>query len=133
MSGIIERAQDTLGQVTAEATRKMQELHQNDKMKQLNHHKVDPSASSKFTANTGMGVANTDVWLKVAGDKQGPALLQDHHGREKVWITTYLSHGRFISSTMKEFRSVSFTHVELVLTVYSVYIKQFLNFPVLPC
>jgi hypothetical protein len=37
-----------------------------------------------------MGVDNTDVRLKVANDKQGPSVLQDHHGREKV-ITPLIS------------------------------------------
>jgi hypothetical protein len=44
----------------------------------------EPSPKSRFTTNTGMGVDNTDVRLKVANDKQGPSVLQDHHGREKV-------------------------------------------------
>jgi hypothetical protein len=86
MSNILERAQETFSRVQADATKKMQELRENDKLKQLEHDKVDPSPQSRFTTNTGMGVDNTDVWLKAAGDKQGAALLQDHHGREKVLL-----------------------------------------------
>ena len=84
MSGILEKAQETFSRATADATKKMQELKENEKIKQMNYDKKDPSEKSVFTTNTGMGVENTDVWLKVTGDKQGPALLQDHHGREKV-------------------------------------------------
>jgi len=84
MSGIIEKAQETLSRAAVDAGKKMQEFKESDKVKQMNHDKKDPSDKSIFTTNTGMGVEDTDVWLKVAGEKQGPALLQDHHGREKV-------------------------------------------------
>ena len=86
MSGILGKAQETLSRATAEAGEKMQELNENKKLVQMSYDKKEPSPKSRFTTNTGMGVDNTDVWLKVAGDKQGPALLQDHHGREKVCI-----------------------------------------------
>jgi len=84
MSGILERAQETLSRAAVKTGKKMQELKDNDKLKQLNYDKKDPSPKSRFTTNTGAGVGNTDVWLKVASEKQGPMLLQDHHGREKV-------------------------------------------------
>ena len=80
----LEKAQETFSRVQADASKKMQEFKENDKLKQIEHDKTDPSPKSRFTTNTGMGVDNTDIWLKVAGEKQGPALLQDHHGREKV-------------------------------------------------
>jgi hypothetical protein len=84
MSAILEKAQETLSRATADAGKKMQDFKENDKVKQMAYDKKDPSSKSIFTTNTGMGVEDTDVWLKVAGDKQGPALLQDHHAREKV-------------------------------------------------
>lgn len=84
MSGILEKAQEMLSRAAADAVKKMEEMNENDKLKQMNHDKKEPSPKSRFTTNTGMGVDNTDIWLKVAGDKQGPALLQDHHAREKV-------------------------------------------------
>ena len=84
--GIIRKAQEALSQATAELGKKMQDLKDNDKLKQLNENKKDPSPESRFTTNTGFGVSNTDTWLKVAGEIQGPALLQDHHGREKAII-----------------------------------------------
>src|SRR6202035_5818517 len=84
MSALLEKAQETLSRATADAGKKMQDFKENDKVKQMSYDKKDPSSKSIFTTNTGMGVEDTDVWLKVAGDKQGPALLQDHHAREKV-------------------------------------------------
>jgi len=84
MAALLEKAQETLSRTAADATKKMQQLKENDKIKQMDYNKKDPSDKSIFTTNTGQGVGDTDVWLKVAGDKQGPALLQDHHGREKV-------------------------------------------------
>ena len=89
MSGILEKAQETLSRAAADAGKKMQEMNENDKLKQMRYDKKEPSPKSRFTTNTGMGVDNTDVWLKVAGDKQGPALLQDHHGREKVCLLIF--------------------------------------------
>jgi hypothetical protein len=39
----------------------------------------------KMTSDFGVKQNNTDDWLKVATpDQQGPALLEDHFGREKV-------------------------------------------------
>ena len=86
MSGLIEKAQETLSRAAVDATKKMQDFNENDKLKQLARDKKDPSEKSIFTTNTGQGVENTDIWLKVAGEQQGPALLQDHHAREKVFI-----------------------------------------------
>lgn len=84
MSGLLEKAQETLSRATVDAGKKLQELKESDKVKQMNYDKKDPSEKSIFTTNTGMAVGDTDTWLKVAGEQQGPALLQDHHGREKV-------------------------------------------------
>jgi len=86
MSGILEKAQETLSRGMADAGKKMQEFKESEKVRQMNVNKKQPSSESKFTTNTGMGVDNTDVWLKVAGDRQGPMLLEDHHGREKVLL-----------------------------------------------
>lgn len=91
MSGILEKAQETFSRATADAGKKIQEMNENDKLKQMRHDKKEPSPKSHFTTNAGTGVDNTDIWLKVAGDKQGPALLQDHHGREKVCLLIWLT------------------------------------------
>lgn len=41
--------------------------------------------SWRITSDYGVKQNNTDEWLKVATeDKQGPMLLEDHFGREKV-------------------------------------------------
>lgn len=85
MAALLEKAQETLSRTTASATKKMQELKESDKVKQMNYDKRDPSEKSVFTTNSGQPINDTDVWLKVSGDKQGPALLQDQHGREKVF------------------------------------------------
>jgi len=126
MSGILEKAQETLSRATADAGKKMQELNQNDKIKQMSYDTKEPSPKSRFTTNTGMGVDNTDVWLKVAGDKQGPSLLQDHHGREKV----HLHRDVLIRSTisiMKEFRNVWFMLVAPPRMESSAFMKRFRN------
>ena len=81
---MIEKAQEKISQAASGLGRKLQDIVENEKIKQLNLNKVDPSPSSSFTANTGMRIGNTDVWLKVSSDEQGPSLLQDHHAREKV-------------------------------------------------
>jgi hypothetical protein len=84
MAGIVEKAQETLSRVTADAGKTVQEFGQNEKVKQMSRNVKEATPKSVFTTNTGFGVEDTDTWLKVAGDNQGPALLQDHHGREKV-------------------------------------------------
>src|SRR5436190_13711744 len=91
MSGILEKAHETLSRAMTDARHKIQELNQNEKLTQMRHDKKEPTPKSRFTTNTGMGVDNTDVWLKIGGDKQGPALLQDHHGREKVCMMKELA------------------------------------------
>jgi hypothetical protein len=46
--------------------------------------------SWKMTTDYGVKQNNTDDWLKVATeDKQGPLLLEDHFGREKVGLVSY--------------------------------------------
>ena len=47
------------------------------------HDSTDTSA--RITTDWGQRVSNTDHWLSVSNEeRQGPALLEDGHGREKV-------------------------------------------------
>jgi catalase len=86
MAGIIEKAQETFGRAAVDAGKMMQDIGESEKIKQLNTSKKDPNKGGHLTTNLGTGVDDTDVWLKVAGEKQGPALLEDHHAREKVIV-----------------------------------------------
>lgn len=41
--------------------------------------------NARITTDFGVKVSNTDHWLSASSDqRQGPALLEDFHGREKV-------------------------------------------------
>lgn len=41
--------------------------------------------NARITTDFGVKVSNTDHWLSVSSEeRQGPALLEDFHGREKV-------------------------------------------------
>ncbi|KAI9850450.1 MAG: hypothetical protein M1838_005662 [Thelocarpon superellum] len=80
MSSVISttfaRAQATLADAT----------EPNGKIKNLQpetHNSDDPHA--RITTDAGVKQANTDDWLSVSTpDRQGPALLSDVHGREKI-------------------------------------------------
>jgi catalase len=51
--------------------------------------------SWKMTSDYGVKQSNTDDWLAVASeDKQGPQLLEDHFGREKVSFPERVVHAR---------------------------------------
>jgi hypothetical protein len=73
--------------------------------------------SWKMTSDYGVKQSNTDDWLAVASeDKQGPQLLEDHFGREKVSLprsatTTYTDLPRSTASTTNVSPSVSSTPV----------------------
>lgn len=47
---------------------------------------VDPSKyKGGVTTNHGVKISNNDVWLAAtSSESQGPALLEDEYGREKV-------------------------------------------------
>lgn len=56
-----------------------------DKQAQLAADTVQPSESTRITSDWGTKQSDTDDWLKVtSGDQQGPMLLEDGFGREKV-------------------------------------------------
>lgn len=57
----------------------------NSKITDLKQNMVEPSAKCPMTSDFGVKQSNTDHWLSVTNeDKTGPALLEDHFGREKV-------------------------------------------------
>lgn len=58
---------------------------QGDKIADLQKDTVEPTQDTRLTSDYGVKQNNTDHWLSVATeDRQGPALLEDPFGREKV-------------------------------------------------
>ena len=48
--------------------------------------------NTRITTDFGQKVGNTDHWLSVStDDRYGPALLEDTHGREKVFPSSMMS------------------------------------------
>jgi len=41
-------------------------------------------SSNRMTTDQGVKVQDTDHWLQIVSDKQGPLLLEDHIAREKI-------------------------------------------------
>lgn len=87
--------------------------------------------NTRITTDFGRKVGDTDHWLSVSTeDRYGPALLEDTHGREKVWphpkplmLKAADKVPRFIDSTMSVFRNVLSMREELVLLAPSSYTK----------
>lgn len=58
---------------------------QGDKIADLQKDTVEPTQDTRITSDYGVKQNNTDHWLSVSTeDRQGPALLEDPFGREKV-------------------------------------------------
>lgn len=58
---------------------------QGDKIADLQKDTIEPSAKTNLTSDYGVKQSNTDHWLSVSSEEhQGPALLEDPFGREKV-------------------------------------------------
>jgi len=74
----------------------VQNLSANAKIKDLQSGTVDVTKSSvKMTSDYGVKMSDTDHWLKVINPNdpngQGPSLLEDQFGREKViWSCLFL-------------------------------------------
>jgi catalase len=74
IANVSEKAKEAIG---SESSKKIAQLSANTKDV---HDK-----SWRITSDFGVKQTNTDHWLGVASeDKQGPMLLEDHAGREKV-------------------------------------------------
>lgn len=57
----------------------------NKKIADLKRDTKDPTSKDLLTTDFGVKQNSHDNWLHVStGDRQGPALLEDNHGREKV-------------------------------------------------
>ncbi|ROV99031.1 hypothetical protein VMCG_06679 [Cytospora schulzeri] len=58
---------------------------QGDKIADLQKDTVEPTENTRITSDYGVKQSNTDHWLSVSSeDRQGPALLEDPFGREKI-------------------------------------------------
>ncbi|ROV94480.1 hypothetical protein VSDG_05923 [Cytospora chrysosperma] len=58
---------------------------QGDKIADLQKDTVEPTQDTRITSDYGVKQNNTDHWLSVSTeDRQGPALLEDPFGREKI-------------------------------------------------
>jgi hypothetical protein len=80
--------------------------------------------SYRVTTDYGVKQSNNDDWLKVVkDDQQGPMLLEDPVGREKVGTSShgglFVNKNRFIDSITSEFQSELFTQEEVVLLARS--------------
>lgn len=64
----------------------------NSKISDLEKDTVDPSKyTGGITTNHGVKISNDDAWLAATtNDRQGPQLLEDEYGREKVCGKNYL-------------------------------------------
>jgi catalase len=79
LSSTIKKGKDVAG---LEGNGKVQSLQANIK----DVHDKD----NRITSDWGVKQSNTDDWLKVTSDgQQGPMLLEDGFGREKVWWPPY--------------------------------------------
>ncbi|PBP27854.1 catalase [Diplocarpon rosae] len=60
-------------------------LSSNKKMNDLKHDTIAPTSSDLLTTDFGVKQGTHDNWLSAStGDRQGPTLLEDNYGREKI-------------------------------------------------
>jgi len=60
-------------------------MSSNKKIADLRSDMREPSSSDLLTSDFGVNSTSHDIWLSAStGDRQGPALLEDNFGREKV-------------------------------------------------
>ncbi len=61
-------------------------MSSNQKLTDMKRDVVEPSSKQPLTSDTGVKMGNMDEWLSATtNDRQGPALLEDNFGREKVF------------------------------------------------
>jgi len=59
----------------------------NKKITDMKQNTIDPTKNDFLTSDFGVKQNSHDNWLHAStGDRQGPALLEDNHGREKVCL-----------------------------------------------
>ena len=67
-------------------------MSSNKKATEMEHNIQEPSSKHPLTSDFGVKNGNTDIWLSAStGDRQGPQLLEDGFGREKVRTLTQLT------------------------------------------
>lgn len=60
-------------------------MSSNKKLADMKRNEIDQSSSDRLTTDFGVRQPTHDNWLHAStGDRQGPALLEDNFGREKV-------------------------------------------------
>jgi len=66
-------------------------LSANKKISDMKHETREPTASTPLTTDYGVKQATHDEWLSAStGERQGPQLLEDNFGREKVCLCSYI-------------------------------------------
>jgi catalase len=87
MAGTFQRLQESLNEAKAAAAHKINNVTTvNEKILDMWGNTVSVEKSgNRQTTDAGVKVEDTDHWLKiVGGEKQGPGLLEDQIGRERV-------------------------------------------------
>jgi catalase len=60
-------------------------MSSNKKLADMKRNVVEQSPKQNLTSDAGVKSGNTDIWLSASTeDRQGPQLLEDNFGREKV-------------------------------------------------
>lgn len=94
MSGTFQRLQESLSSAKEGASQKISNVTTvNEKILEMWPNTVDVTKqSNRMTTDSGVKVHDTDSWLKVVSDGQeGPSLLEDQIGREKIHRCWYLA------------------------------------------
>lgn len=91
MSGTLHRLQESLNEATAAAVHTINDVAtSNEKIIEMWPETVNVGKSgNRQTTDAGVKVHDTDHWLKVVGGGggvQGPGLLEDQIGRERVGL-----------------------------------------------
>jgi catalase len=78
--------QSVLGGTVEKATEAISHaMSSNKKVTDMKRDMVEPNSKQSLTSDTGVKMGNMEEWLSATtDDRQGPALLEDNFGREKV-------------------------------------------------
>ncbi len=61
-------------------------MSSNKKITDMKKDTIEPTSKDFLTTDFGVKQNSHDIWLSAStGDRQGPLLLEDNHGREKVY------------------------------------------------
>lgn len=79
MQSVLGGAVEKAGEAVAGA------ISSNKKITDMKKDTIDPTSKDFLTSDFGVKQNSHDIWLSAStGDRQGPQLLEDNHGREKV-------------------------------------------------